>query len=143
MCERARANLRKPEAVTLLASFLVDQHLRSIGSSTSQVEIDDMESKVLGHFQPVLTIYLRLLEHAICGCRGRARKNVIWNIHVLLCVGQQFTSTSGEVTLISADSAVVEFARGTVAQDYLHGLDAYFAALVNLPPSRVELNAES
>ncbi len=96
-----------------------------------------MSEAVLNHFGPSLTIYLRALENIIMTGSDMSkpqRANTIWDMQILMGVGQRFADSAGDLTLITADGAVKRAADRASMGQYVRQLEEYLAELTCKTP---------
>jgi hypothetical protein len=130
--EQALAAVRTPDAVLALASaFVIKVHLLA-GVSIPENELRPMSEAVLERFRPSLTMYLRTMEHIIMTGSDMSkpqRANTVWDMQILMGIGQPFADSPGDLMLITADTAVKRAADAASADQYVLQLQEYLAAL--------------
>ena len=135
--DQALAAARAPGAtLTLASAFVIKAHML-LGLPVPGAELRSMSEAVLEHFGPSVTMYLRTLEHIVMTGSDMSkpqRANTIWDMQILMGIGQHFANTPGELMLITADAAVRRSAEQAAADEYVCRLDEYLAALTCKAP---------
>jgi len=137
--DQALAAVRAPGSILALASaFVIKAHML-LGMPVPEADLRPMSKAVLERFGASVTMYLRTLEHLVMTGSNMSkpqRANTIWDMQILMGIGQQFADTPGELTLITGDAVVRRSAEQAAAEEYVYRLDEYLAALTcKAPPA--------
>ena len=111
-------------------------HVRKVrallGIPPDAPELKEMADTVLEHIPASIALYREILERLVttgCDLSKPERANWIWDMQILMGIGESIGNPPRRVTVVTGDKAIVEAAQTASVGDCVKSLDDYLSEL--------------